>query len=171
MSFALPFLLLTMVAVYWFVTQILPDRKQSSLLRIALGDGLLEQINTQRHELGLALLELDEDLLHVAERKAVHQVMTGESQAGWEYPEYFASMFGRSLLVEVLLMGPAATMGERLARQRDLFDGEWISCGIGVAGGQSGQVAVAMVLCREAWEPALEVAQHRSLKERVALGR
>jgi len=51
MSFALPFLLLTMVAVYWFVTQILPDRKQSSLLRIALGDGLLEQINTQRHDL------------------------------------------------------------------------------------------------------------------------
>jgi hypothetical protein len=79
-------------------------------------------------------------------------------------------MFGKSLLMEVLLEGHATAMPERLARQRDLFDGEWIRCGIGVAGGQSGTVAVALVLCREAWEPLPATAANRSIAERFVLG-
>jgi hypothetical protein len=72
--------------------------------------------------------------------------------------------------MEMLLEGHSTAMPERLARQRDLFDGEWIRCGIGVAGGQTSRVAVALVLCREAWEPVPANAATRSIAERLVLG-
>lgn len=169
MSFYVLFLLLIAVAAYWFKTQILPERRRDSLLRPSLADGLAENLNERLHQRGLPILEMDEDLMQVAEGKATHQFMTGIDEDGWEYPAAYAGMFGRSLLLEILLTGPAATMAERLARQGDLFDGEWITCGIGVAGGQSGQVVVALVLCREAWEPAVETMRQRSFLERLSL--
>jgi hypothetical protein len=170
MSFFVLLALLIAVAAYWFVTQILPERRHESLLRFGLADGYLTQINERRHADGLPILELDEDLMLVAERKAAHQLMTGDHQEGWEYPRAYSSLFGQSLLMEVLIQGPAAAMGERLARERELFDGEWIQCGIGVSGGQSGQVVVAMVLCREAWQQVPETRARRSLMERLVLG-
>lgn len=169
MSFLLPFGLVTIVAIYWFTTQILPERKQSSLLRPGFGHGLLTDLNDQRRERGLPMMEMDAELMEVAERKAVHQVMTGRNDDGWQYPESFSGMFGQSLLMEILLTGSAPSMAERLTRQRDVFDGEWVSCGIGVAGGQSGQVALAMILCREAWEPAVEIAPQQSWLDRHGL--
>ena len=72
--------------------------------------------------------------------------------------------------MEALLQGSAYKMNEKLAKQKDLFDGEWIRVGIGVAGGQSGQVVVAMVLCREAWEMMPAAAAPRNLVERLVLG-
>lgn len=169
MSLVLLFLALVALSTYWVMTQILPERRRDALLRPGLADGLLDTLNDKRHALGLPLLELDEDLMAVAENKATHQFLTGIETEGWDYPSSFNGMFGRSLLIEVLLTGPAAAMGERLARQRDVFDGEWVTCGIGVAGGQSGQVVVALVLCREAWETAGAINPRPSLLERLAL--
>lgn len=170
MSLPLLFLLLIAIAVYWTMTQILPERRRVQLLRPSLADGLLEALNEQRHERGLPLLELDEDLLQVAEAKASHQFLTGIDEEGWEYPSTFAGMFGRSLLMEVLVSGPAPRMAEKLAKQTEVLDGEWITCGIGVAGGRSDVVVVAMVLCREAWEAMPVETPRRSLLERLALG-
>lgn len=169
MSLIVLFLALVALFIYWAMTQILPERRRDSLLRPALADGLLDTLNDKRHAMGLSLLEMDDDLMVVAENKATHQFLTGVETEGWDYPSSFNGLFGRSLLIEVLLTGPAAVMGERLARQRDIFDGEWVTCGIGVAGGQSGQVVVAIVLCREAWEMAGAVTPERSLLERLAL--
>ncbi|MGI8824320.1 MAG: hypothetical protein ACR2JC_01505 [Chloroflexota bacterium] len=169
MSVLLPVVLFAIVGIYWFMTQILPERRQSALLRPGFGHGLLTDLNDRRHEAGLPLLEMDEDLMQVAEGKAVHQIMTGESDNGWEYPEHYRALFGRGLLMEIVLSGPAEVIGRRLGRQRDVFDGEWVSCGIGVAGGQSRQVVLAMVVCRDAWEPAVEVAQNRGWVARVGL--
>jgi len=156
MSFYVLVFLLLVIGAYWVMTQVMPERKKVSLLRPGLGDGLLSQINELRHERGLPILEADPELVSVAERKATHQIMTGQSDDGWEYPREYEAMFGRSLLMEALVMGPAVTIGERLGRQRELFDGEWIRAGIGVAGGQSNQLVVAIVMCREAWEPMTE---------------
>ena len=169
MSLMLLFLALVVLSTYWIMTQIVPERRRDALLRPGLADGLLDAVNDKRHALGLPLLEMDEELMAVAENKATHQFLTGIETEGWNYPSSFNGLFGRSLLIEVLLTGSAATMGERLARQRDIFDGEWITCGIGVAGGQSGQVVVALVLCREAWEVAGAVSRQPSLLERLAL--
>jgi hypothetical protein len=163
MSVTLLFLLLFAVLVYWLMTQILPERRKNSLLRPGLGEGLVESLNERRHELGLPLLEMDEDLMVVAENKAVHQIMTGRADEGWEYPEGYDALFGQSLIMEALFSGPVATMVDRMARSRDVLDGEWIRCGIGVAGGQSGQMVVALILCREAWEPQPDPAHHRPL--------
>jgi hypothetical protein len=170
MSLAILFVLLFLIAVYWFVTQILPERQKGSLLRPSLADGLLEKINERRHSVGLPLLEMEEGLMVVAENKATHQIMTGESEEGWEYPEEYAGMFGQSLLMETLLVGPSASMPDRLFKHRDLFEGDWIRCGIGVAGGSSSQVVVAMVLCREPWDTAAE-PHRKGLLERLVLGR
>lgn len=167
MSLALLLLLIVVISIYWFVTQIRPEQQKSTLIRHGLGEGLLADLNERRHTRGLPILEVDEDLTVVAESKAVHQIMTGRSDEGWEYPEEYQGMFGRSLLMEALLAGSADTMADRLARQRDVFDGEWVRCGIGCAGGQSGQVVVAVILCREAWEPMTEGSQARSLVDRL----
>lgn len=166
MSITLIFLLLFALLVYWLLTQILPERRKLSLLRPGLGDGLLDNLNEQRHQQGLPLLELDPDLTIVAEDKAVHQLMTGLSDEGWTYPDEYSDMFGQSLLMEMLFTGPMETMLDRMYRQRDLDDGEWVRCGIGVAGSQSGQVVVALILCREAWEPLAEV-NRRLLADRL----
>ncbi|HEX6510016.1 MAG TPA: hypothetical protein VF221_20500 [Chloroflexota bacterium] len=171
MTFILIFALLLAVSVYWCVTQIMPERRKNSLLRPGLAEALVASLNEKRHKLGLPLLEMDEDLMLVAENKASHQLLTGRSEEGWEYPSEYESMFGRSLLMETLISGKATTMGERLASQRDVLDGEWIRCGIGVAGGTSANVVVAVILCREPWEPMAEVARHRSLLERFVMGR
>jgi hypothetical protein len=167
MSVAILFVLLFVIAVYWFMTQVLPERQRLSLLRPGLADGLLEKVNEKRHTMGLPVLEMEEGLMVVAENKATHQVMTGLDDQGWEYPDEYAEMFGRSLLMEALIAGPSSVMGDRLVRQRDIFDGEWIRCGIGVAGGASNQVVVALILCRESWEPMAEMTRHRSLLERL----
>jgi hypothetical protein len=156
MTFIVIFAFLLAVAGYWTVTQILPERRQKSLVRQGLADGYLHYVNQSRRQKDLPLLEMDEDLVAVAERKAAHQLTTGRSEEGWDYPRAYADMFGRSLLMEMLLDGPTATMAQRLLRQRDLFDGEWVRCGIGVASGQTGKVVVALVLCRDAWEPVWE---------------
>ena len=169
MSVLLPFGVLAIVGIYWLMTQILPDRQQHSLLRPGFGHGMLTELNDWRHQRGVPLLEMDEDLMAVAERKAVHQFMTGATDEGWEYPEYFQRMFGRSLLMELVLEGPAASMAEKLSYQQDVFDGEWIGCGVGVAGGASGRVVLVMVLCRDAWEPATEVAEPSNWLARVGL--
>jgi hypothetical protein len=163
MSVTVLFVLLFAVLVYWLYTQILPERQKTSLLRPNLGEGLVTHLNERRRERGLPLLELDEDLCIVAENKAVHQVMTGQDDEGWDYPEEYADLFGRSLLMEALFTGPMTTMVERMIRQHDVFDGEWIGCGIGVAGGGTSKTVVALILCREAWRPATEAAQHSEL--------
>jgi hypothetical protein len=168
MSLAILFVLLFVIAVYWFMTQILPERQRLSLLRPGLAEGLLEKINEKRHAMGLPVVEMEEGLMIVAENKATHQVMTGLDEEGWDYPGEYAEMFGRSLLMEALIAGPSTAMVDRLLRQRDIFDGEWIRCGIGVAGGASSQVVVALILCRESWEPMVEMTRQRSLLERLA---
>ncbi len=161
-----PFLaLFVIVSLYWFITQVRPERKKSNLVRRGLGEGLLANLNERRHRHGLPLLELDDDLCAVAENKAVHQVMTGRSEEGWEYPDQYRKMFGRSLLLETLLTGTSDALPDKLARQRDLLDGEWVRCGVGCAGGGSSQAVVAVILCREPWEPAAEVAHSRAWVE------
>jgi len=155
------FVLLFLILVYWLMTQILPERHRESVVRPALAEGLLMHLNERRHERGLPLLEPDDDLFLVAENKAVHQVETGISDEGWEYPAEYAVMFGKSLLMEALFNGPMDSMVERMERQRDIFDGEWIRCGLGVANKGSGEVVVALILCREAWEPAQDVVENR----------
>src|SRR5947209_1595077 len=151
MSFILLFGLLLAVSVYWCVTQIMPERQKSSLLRPGLAEGLVTRLNEKRRSLGLPLLELDEDLMDVAENKASHQVLTGRSDEGWEYPDEYANLFGRSLLMETLLSGPSSIMADRLLKQRDMLDGEWIGCGIGVAGATSCDAGGALVFCRAPW--------------------
>ena len=167
MSLPLIGVLLLAIVVYWFVTQILPQRRQASLLRPTLCMGLLNSLNEARARREIELLELDDELSLVAERKAVHQILTGRDEEGWEYPEYFQPMLGQSLLLEVLLTGSLESVTARLGRQREMLDEEWMSCGIGVAGGGSDQVAVALILCREAWEPMMEEAPAPSLFERL----
>jgi hypothetical protein len=147
--------LLFAVGVYWFMTQVLPEQRKQSLLRLGLADGILERLNAAREEMGLVPLDMDDDLMAVAENKATHQLLTGQDDEGWDYPSRFDGMFGQSLLMEALLAGPAIAMAERICRERDLLDAEWGRCGIGVAGAQSSsQVVVAIVVCREAWDPA-----------------
>jgi hypothetical protein len=170
MSFILLFGLLLAVSAYWCFTQIMPERRKSSLLRPGLAEGLVTRLNEKRHSMGLPLLELDEDLMDVAENKASHQLITGRSEEGWEYPDEYADLFGRSLLMETLLSGPSSIMADRLLKQRDVLDGEWIRCGIGVAGGTSSNVVVAMVLCREPWDLAPQANHHRSLLARLVIG-
>lgn len=155
------FVLLFLILVYWVTTQILPERHKESLLRPGVAEGLLTHINERRHERGLPLLEPDDELFWVAENKAVHQVVTGISDEGWDYPPEYADMFGRSLLMEALFTGPMETLVERLLRQHDVCDGEWIRCGLGVAGEGREEFVVALILCREAWEPAPEVVENR----------
>lgn len=169
---SLPLLLVLLVAVagYWFVTQIRPERQRDSVLRPGLAVGLLDSINAERHGRGLTALEVDEGLTGVAENKATHQFMTGEDSEGWEYPADYRHMLGRSLLLEALIAAPAIKMGRRLSRQRELFEGDWTCCGIGVAGGRSEQIVVAIVLRREAWETASQPALRRSFVERLVLG-
>ncbi|MDQ2743052.1 MAG: hypothetical protein M3Z66_12265 [Chloroflexota bacterium] len=169
MSFYLLAAVCCAIGIYWFITQIMPERRRVNLLRPSLADGFLAHLNEQRHAKGLPILELDEDLLVVAENKATHQFLTGVNEEGWEYPSQFARMFGHSILMETLLTAPATVMPEKLGRQRELFDGQWIRCGIGVAGGQSDQVVVAIVVCREAWEPAPAAVGPRSLLARLGL--
>lgn len=173
MSLVVLFLLLIVVLAYWFLTQIMPEREKDSLLRPTLSEAFLESVNNLRHRRGLPILEMDDVLCGVAESKAVHEIMTGRSDEGWDYPEEYDDLLGRSLLMESLVIGEVTTIPERLARYRDLFDGEWITCGIGVAGGKSDHVVVALILCREAWEPAMEVARMdtRSRLERFVMGR
>lgn len=156
MSVAVICVLVAIVAVYWFVTQVLPERKQGSLLRPWLASGLLDHINERRHDSGLPVLELDEDLTVVAERKAVHQTVTGAHDEGWEYPPSFKDILGNSLLMEMLVSGPAEVIGDRLAKQDALFEDGWLYSGIGVAHAQWDEVQVAIVLCRDAWEPLVE---------------
>jgi hypothetical protein len=163
MSLPVLFLLFFGVLVYWVMTQIVPERKKGSLLRRGLSEGLLGSLNDRRRQRGLPLLELDDELTMIAEDKAVHQVMTGRDDEGWEYPADFAYMFGQSLLLEALFTGRIGSIAERIGRQRDMLDGEWIRCGIGVAGNEPGQVVVAIILCREGWEPLPETAHQQSL--------
>jgi hypothetical protein len=158
MSLPLPllFILLIALGIYWFVTQILPERQRAALLRPAVAMGLLGTLNERRHAQGQAILELDEELALVAERKVLHQLTTGDTQGGWEYPSHYAGMLGLSLLMEALITGPAETMATRLSRQPEIFDDEWVRCGIAAAAAEGGRIVVALVLCREAWEPATE---------------
>jgi hypothetical protein len=170
MSLALIFIFLIAIAIYWVMTQILPERHRTSLIRPTIGQALLASVNESRHRRGLPLLEMDEELMAVAENKAAHQVMTGLDEEGWEYPPAYAELFGQSLLMESLLQGPLDGMADKIARQRFVLDEDWISCGIGVAGGQSGQVVVAMILCREAWEPYGGVEEQLTLAQRILNG-
>jgi hypothetical protein len=163
MSLPVLFLLFFGILIYWIMTQILPERKKGSLLRRGLSEGLLGSLNGRRHQHGLPLLELDVELTMIAEEKAVHQVMTGRDDEGWDYPADYAYMFGQSLLLEALFTGRIGSLAERIAGQRDMLDDEWIRCGIGVAGSEPGTVVVAIILCREAWEPLPELAHHQSL--------
>lgn len=169
MTLVLLFLGLIVISVYWFMTQIRPEQQRTSLLRPGYADGLLEKINAERHSRGLSLLELDEGLLGVAENKATHQLLTGVDDEGWDYPREYAHMMGKSLFLEALFTATPHTMGDRLARQTELFENDWICCGIGVAGGNSGKIVCAVVLCRETWDPSTATAG-RSFMERLVLG-
>ncbi|MGH2448629.1 MAG: CAP domain-containing protein [Chloroflexota bacterium] len=163
MSLFLMLVLVVLLAAYWLIYQILPDHRRNSLIRPSLASGLLEAVNERRRESGMAMLEIDDQLSAVAENKAAHQVLTGLDDQGWDYPEEYAEMFGRSLLMEALIAGPAVKMGDRLGHQRELFDDAWVRCGIGVAGGASQQIVVALVLCRDAWDPVPDESAQRSL--------
>jgi hypothetical protein len=156
MSVTILFILIFAVVLYWAVTQVLPERKRTSLLRPGLADGILSVINERRLKRELPLLEWDEGLIEVAENKAAHQVMTGDESEGWEYPAEYQGMLGRSLLVEALYQGPFDIILDQVKRTRDMSDSDWVSCGIGVAGKPNGDVVVAVILCREAWEAAPE---------------
>lgn len=156
MSVTILFILIFAVVLYWAVTQVLPERKRTSLLRPGLADGILSVINERRLKRELPLLEWDEGLIEVAENKAAHQVMTGDESEGWEYPAEYQGMLGRSLLVEALYQGPFDIVLDQVKRTRDVCDADWVTCGIGVAGKPNGDVVAAVILCREAWEAAPE---------------
>jgi hypothetical protein len=156
MSVTILFILIFAVVLYWAVTQVLPERKRTSLLRPGLADGILSVINERRLKRELPLLDWDEGLIEVAENKAAHQVMTGDENEGWEYPAEYQGMLGRSLLVEALYQGPFDIVLDQVRRTRDMCDADWVTCGIGVAGKPNGDVVAAVILCREAWEAAPE---------------
>lgn len=160
MSLTLLFILLFAIVLYWAITQVLPERRRTSLLRPGLADGILDAMNEKRQQRELPLLEWDDELAAVAENKATHQLLTGRDEEGWDYPPSHQDLLGRSLLMEALFSGPLEGIIERIARQRDIYDPEWVACGIGVAGGQSEQIVVALILCRDAWEPAPEPSRH-----------
>jgi len=166
MSFTLIFFLLLVISVYWIWTQVVPERQKEMRLRPTLALGVLEKLNQQRREMGLPLLEVDETLTTVAENKAAHQLATGISDEGWDYPSAYQGMFGQSLLMEALVEAPSTAVAERLMHQRDIFDGEWIRCGLGIAGDRD-QVVAALVLCRQAWEPVAETAPSWPLTEHL----
>jgi hypothetical protein len=163
MSVTILFILIFAVVLYWAVTQVLPERKRTALLRPGLADGILSVINERRLKRELPLLDWDEGLIEVAENKAAHQVMTGNEAEGWEYPAEYQGMLGHSLLVEALYQGPFDTVLEQVRRTRDVSDADWVTCGIGVAGKSNGDVVAAVILCREAWEPATESAPGSAL--------
>jgi hypothetical protein len=163
MSFSLLFILIFAVVLYWAVTQVLPERKRTSLLRPGLADGILSVVNEKRLKRDLHLLDWDEGLIEVAENKAAHQVMTENEAEGWDYPPEYEGMLGRSLLVEALYQGPFDIVLDQVKRTRDMCDADWLSCGIGVAGKPNGDVVVAVILCREAWEVATESVPGASL--------
>jgi hypothetical protein len=167
------FLALIALGVYWFFTQIMPERQRVSLIRPGLGAGILGTLNERRYKKGLPILELDDELCAVAENKAVHQILTGLDDEGWDYPRGYDELFGQSLFMELLFCGPLDQMAERVVRQRDLYEGEWVRCGIGVAGGRSDHVSVAVILGREAWEPLVDASAHRrrSFSDWLALGK
>lgn len=156
MPLSLLFVLLFAIILYWAITQVLPERRRTSLLRPGLADGILSALNERRVELDLPEIEWDDELAAVAENKATHQLLTGRDEEGWDYPPSYADLLGRSLLIEALFQGPLQQVIERIVRQRDLADPDWVCCGIGVAGGQSERVVVALILCREAWEAVPE---------------
>lgn len=170
MPLSLLFILLFAIVLYWAVTQVLPERKRNSMLRPALSDAVLGAINARREEWDLPQLEWDDELAAVAENKATHQLLTGRDEEGWDYPPSFADLMGQNLFMEALFKGSLDTVINRIARQRELRDGEWIACGIGVAGtqtlpGGTTEVVVALILCREQWEAAPE-ATRSSLRDR-----
>ena len=157
MPLSLLFVLLFGIVLYWAVTQVLPERKKASLLRPALADGVLSALNEQRIQKGHLMLEWDDELAAVAENKATHQLLTGRDEEGWDYPPAYSDMLGRSLLLEALFTGPLQKVIDQIGRQRDLSGADWVSCGIGVAGGQyDDRFVVALIVCREAWEAASE---------------
>jgi cysteine-rich secretory family protein len=157
MPLSLVFVLLFGIVLYWAITQVMPERKRASLLRPALADGVLSALNEQRVKKGMPMLEWDDELAAVAENKATHQLLTGRDEEGWDYPPAYSDMLGRSLLLEALFTGPLQKIIDGLPRQRDLATSDWVSCGIGVAGGQyDDRVVVALIVCREAWEAAAE---------------
>jgi hypothetical protein len=170
MSLPLLIGLFAAISIYWVTTQILPERKRASLLRPSLADAVLTRLNEYRQGEHLPMLEMDEDLLFVAEGKATHQLMTGRSEEGWDYPPEYAPLLGRSLLMEALFRGTLEGVVTRMTRQRDVLDPEWVRCGIGVASSARGEVVVALILCRESWEPTGAMARDRSLVERLVLG-
>jgi hypothetical protein len=163
MSLSILFILIFAVVLYWAVTQVLPERKRTSLLRPGLADGILSVINERRVKRELPLLDWDEGLIEVAENKAAHQVMTGDEAQGWEYPTEYQGMLGRSLLVEALYQGPFDIVLDQVKRTRDMVDSDWVTCGIGVAGKPNGDVVAAIILCREAWEAAPETVPGSTL--------
>ena len=163
MSLTLLFILIFAVVLYWAVTQVLPERKRTSLLRPGLADGILSVVNERRVRRGTAMLQWDDGLAEVAENKATHQVMTGKDGEGWEYPSEYEGLLGRSLLIEALYQGPFDIVLDQVKKTRDMAESDWVSCGIGVAGKPNGDVAVALILCREAWEASPEAVPGSAL--------
>jgi hypothetical protein len=160
MSLSLLFILLFGIVLYWAVTQVLPERRKASLLRPALADGILTALNDARVRAELPLLEWDDGLAAVAENKATHQLLTGRDEEGWDYPPSYGDLLGQSLLMEALFVGPLQHVIERVVRQRDIQGPDWVACGIGVASVESSdQVVVALIFCREAWEPSAETSR------------
>lgn len=166
MPLSLLFVLLFGVVLYWAVTQVMPERKRASMLRPGLADGVLSALNDLRVRRDLPMLDWDDELAAVAENKATHQLLTGRDEEGWDYPPGYQDLLGKSLLMEALFTGPLQKIIDQLPRQRDLAGADWVSCGIGVAGGQyDDKVVVALIVCREAWEPVTQ--SRRSLAESI----
>lgn len=170
MSLSLLFVLFFGLVLYWAVTQVLPERRKASLLRPALADGILSALNEARAKAELPDLEWDDGLAAVAENKATHQLLTGRDDEGWDYPPSYSDLLGQSLLMEALFMGPLQGVIERMTRQRDIRDPDWGAVGIGVASVESSeQVVVALIFCREAWEPVAESKMRGLARELEAL--